>query len=101
MSYLPIGQIKNYAIMKKIIIILGVLMLTNCVTESRMYQRQYSIKNESNQIVKLKFYLTSNNQLSNEITLNNTTTFNSEKIEFDQPHSNELNYIVPASAFRS
>jgi len=85
--------------MKKIILILSAVILTSCVTESRMYPRQYSLKNESNQIIKLKLYLTSNNQLSNEILINNNQIYNAEKIETDQPHSVELDYILPIDAF--
>ena len=84
---------------KKIILILSAVILTSCVTESRMYPRQYSLKNESNQNIKLKFYLTSSNQLSNEITVDANNTFNSGEIEFSRPHSIDPDYIVAVSEF--
>jgi len=85
--------------MKKIILILSAVILTSCVTESRMYPRQYSLKNNSNQNIKLKFYLTSNNQLSNEIIINDNQIFTSGEIKFSKPHSTDPDYIVAVSEF--
>ena len=77
-------------------------MLSSCVTESRMYPRQYSLKNESNQVIKLKFYFKYDNQLvyGEIITLNNTEVFNGGVLETDQPHSNEINHPI-INAFKS
>lgn len=100
MNYLQIGQTKNHRIMKNLILLLLAVILTNCVTESRMYLREYSLKNESNQVIKLKFYFKYDNQLVyDEIILNNTEVFNGGVLETDQPHSNDINY--PINHFRS
>ena len=89
--------------MKNLILFLSVVIFsTSCVTESRMYPRQYSLKNESNQVIKLKFYFKYYNQLvyGEIITLNNTEVFNGGVLETDQPHSNEINHPI-INAFKS
>jgi hypothetical protein len=87
--------------MKNLILILLTIALSSCGPESRMYPRQYSLKNESNENIKLKFYFKYNNQLvyGEVITLNNTEIFNGGILETDQPHSNDVNY--PINAFKS
>lgn len=83
--------------MKNVIIIsLTILSFFSCVRESEMYQRQYSLKNESGQIVKLKFYLKYSNQLifEEEIILSNNDVFNAENLEFSKPLSNNVDYLV-------
>jgi hypothetical protein len=82
--------------MKKILIIsTTIILFSNCVTESKMYPRQYSIKNESSQNVKLKFYLTFTNvELIDEVAIFNNESFKSELIEFSKPHSVDENYLI-------
>lgn len=88
--------------MKKIIIILLAIIVSSCgVTELKMYQRQYSLKNESGQIVKLKFYNQINSELIyNDILLNNSSVFDGEVLETDQPLSTDLNYPL-INAFKT
>ena len=81
--------------MKKIIIIVCLIICSNCVTESKMYPRQYSIKNESSNNIRLKFYLTFTSvQLVDEIFILNDGVFEGEIIEFDQPHSTNEEYLI-------
>jgi hypothetical protein len=80
--------------MKKLFLLTALTIVFSCVTESRMYQRVYLLKNDYTKDIALKFYLTSNKQLSNEIFINNKEVLNGEPISFDQPHSTDPNYGV-------
>ena len=83
--------------MKKVIIILLAIIVSSCgVTELKMYQRQYSLKNESGQIVKLKFYNQFNSELvyTSDISIVDNDVFNGDLVEFSQPISVDENYYV-------
>lgn len=77
------------------------IIFLSCVKESRMYSRQYSLKNETNQNIKLKFYFKYNEQLvyGEIIKLNDTEVFNGGFLETDQPHSNDVDY--PINTFKA
>lgn len=80
--------------MKKIIYFLLIFTISSCVKESKTYKRQYSIKNESNQNVKLKFYLAHNNEIVTNVVLNHLDSYLGTELEFSNPLSNDDNYYV-------
>ena len=75
--------------------------LMNCVTEPRVYNRQYSIKNISGTQVKLKFYRVSSNELISEVILSSSQVYNGENLETDQPPSNYPDSFEPVTSYPS
>ena len=67
--------------MKKIIIILLAIIVSSCVTELKMYSTQYSINNQTGTEIKLKFYLTTTDELVDIYTINTNSILQGEIIE--------------------
>lgn len=79
-------------------LLLFALMFIGCVTEADMFDRRYSVSNESGVAVELRFYRISDNKLINEVELQNHSQFNFRKLVLRIPISKDPDYIGPNTA---
>lgn len=88
--------------MRKILLLIPILTLFNCVPEAEKYGRNYSIENTTNHLIELDFYSLSSPQMDfTNINLERNQSFAGKRFEFSKPISTSPDYTGPQNSFLS